>query len=111
METFPTSNAPHEADVRLSSVPPLLRVGAVASVAGFRDSCGNVPLDTCVPVRTNADGVQALGLRTSLVLFHIDGVRSIQQIADRTALSLSETIAACFELVAFGSVDLSEARQ
>jgi len=26
----------------------------VASVAGFRDSSGNVPLDACVPVRTDA---------------------------------------------------------
>jgi hypothetical protein len=90
-----------------SSVPPSFGVAAVASVAGFRDSHGNFPLDGCVPVRTKGGPGDALDWRACLVLLHVDGARSLQDIAKRTDITLSDTIAACLDLVAHGVVELS----
>jgi hypothetical protein len=90
-----------------SSVPPSFRVAVVASVAGFRDSCGNVPLDLCVPVRAGSGATQCIGALTSRVLSHVNGVHSLHEIAERTDLSLSDAIAACLDLVALGVVHVS----
>jgi hypothetical protein len=94
----------------LESVPPTstppaaFDVAAVASVAGFRDSCGNVPLDACVPTRTQVPVPQTLGLRAAFVLLHVDGVASLQRIASMACLTLPDTIEAFLQLLVLGIV-------
>ena len=90
----------------LSSVPPSFRVAALASVAGLRDSCGHIPLHACVPVIAEGAVAHALDGATNLVLFNIDGEQSVQDISARTQIPLSETIAACLDLVARGVVSI-----
>src|SRR4051812_3324413 len=87
------SQAPTEAPPP-SSVPTGFQVAAVASLAGLRDSCGNVPLDACVLVRTSTVVPAAVSSRAACVLLQVDGVLSLQQIAAKTNLSLPETIGA-----------------
>jgi hypothetical protein len=82
------------------------QVAALASVVGLRDTCGNFPLDVCVPMRTSRDAAPALDARASLVLMHIDGTQSLQDIAAKTELSLPDAIAVCLDLVALGVVRL-----
>jgi hypothetical protein len=91
-------------------VPASLRLAAIATVAGFRDSVGNFALDACIPVR--AADVERRGTLegiAGLVFLHVDGETSLQDIASRTELSLEETIAICFDLVARGIVEISNA--
>jgi hypothetical protein len=89
-------------------VPASLRLAAIASVAGFRDSVGNFALDACIPVRAaDVERPGTLEGMTRLVFLHVDGGTSLQDIASRTDLSLEETIAICFDLVARGIVQIS----
>jgi hypothetical protein len=91
------------------SLPPVaFDVAAVASVAGFRDSCGNVPLDMCVPVRTNSPIPSALGVRATFFLLHVDGVASIQKIAGMACLSLPDAIEAFSQLMVLGVVVVND---
>lgn len=85
---------------------PAFDVAAVASVAGFRDSRGNMPLDASIPRRTAGDGARDLGHDGKLVLVHVDGLRSLKEIAIRARLSLSETIEIFLQLLALGAVEL-----
>jgi hypothetical protein len=91
-----------------SSPPAAFDVAAVASVAGFRDSCGNVPLDACVPSRTRVTAPATLDLRAAFVLLHVDGVASLQRIAAMASLSLPETIESFLQLLLLGLVEVPE---
>jgi hypothetical protein len=91
-----------------SSPPVAFDVAAVASVAGFRDSCGNVPLDATVPSRTSAAIPSTLSLRATFVLLHVDGVASLQRIAAMACLSLPDTIEAFLQLLLLGVVEVKE---
>jgi hypothetical protein len=92
------------------SVPCSVRVAALASVVGLRDSSGDFALDAYVPVRTviGVDASSGLEWRSYLVLAHIDGARSLQEISASTALPVSEIVTTCFDLVARGLVHVGE---
>jgi hypothetical protein len=92
------------------SVPCSVRVAALASMVGLRDSSGDFALDACVPVRTEigVDASSGLEWRAYLVLAHIDGARSLQEISASTTLPVSETVTTCFDLVARGLVHVGE---
>jgi hypothetical protein len=92
----------------LSSVPPSFKVAAVASVAGLRDSHGNIPLDACVPVRTDVDLSDALDWRATVVFLCTDGTSSLRMIASRMEISLPDAIAGCIDLIAQGAVELAQ---
>jgi hypothetical protein len=87
------------------SVPASFQVAAVASLAGLRDSCGNVPLDACVLVRTTLACPAAVSDHAVAVLLEVDGVLSLQEIAAKTNLSLPDTIGASLSLLGLGVVD------
>lgn len=77
-------------------------MAAVASVAGYRDTSGNVPLDACVPIRTSAEPPATITGEQMYVLLYVDGDTSLAQIAEETSFSLSDTIAIVLGLVAQG---------
>src|SRR5262245_48527165 len=94
-----------ELDAPLPSSPPaLFQVGAVASVAGFRDTCGNVPLDACVPTLTGARLPHALSENARLVLNHVDGAASLGSIAEAVGLSFSDAIESLLVLLRLGVI-------
>jgi hypothetical protein len=93
-------------DVAVASQrPPVFDLAALASVAGMRDSRGCVPLDFCVPRKSEVAAPPGLDLSTLLVLAHVDGSASLRDIAERTRLALPRTIEAYLELVALGVLD------
>src|SRR4051794_24068398 len=102
-ESHHDSQAPTEAPP--PSVPTGFQAAAVASLAGLRDSCGNVPLDACVLVRTTTVVPASVSERAACVLLEVDGVLSLQEIAAKTNLSLPETIGAYLDLLGLGVVD------
>ncbi len=104
---YHASNAPTE--VPPSSVPDGFQVAAVASLAGLRDSCGNVPLDACVLVRKSGVVPTSVSDRAAAVLLQVDGVLSLQEIAAKTKLSLPDTIGAYLDLLGLGVVDAAPA--
>ena len=85
---------------------PTFDVAAVASVAGFRDSCGSMPLDSSIPRRTAAGCPREMGRAGKLVLAHVDGARSLAEIALGVRLSLSDTIEIFLQLLALGVVEI-----
>ena len=87
------------------SVPAGFQLAAVASIAGLRDSQGDLPLDACVLVRTTTEVPPAVSKRAAAVLRQVDGVQSLQEIATKTNLSLPDTIGAYLDLVGLGVVD------
>jgi hypothetical protein len=101
-----TENRDHDSVPPPSAPPAAFDVAAVASVAGFRDSCGNVPLDATVPSRTSAPIPTGLSLRATFVLLHVDGVASLQRIAAMACLSLPDTIEAFLQLLLLGVVEV-----
>jgi len=92
-----------------SSVPDGFQVAAVASLAGLRDSCGNVPLDACVLVRKTWVVPASVSPRAAAVLLQVDGVLSLQEIAAKSNLSLPDTIGAYLDLLGLGIVDAAPA--
>ena len=88
------------------TAPPSQRLSfemaAVASVAGYRDTSGNVPLDACVPIRTSAEPPATITGEQMYVLLYVDGVASLAQIAEETSFSLSDTSAIVLGLVTQG---------
>lgn len=84
---------------------PTFDVAAVLSVAGFRDSRGNLPLDRSIPHRTAAARPRQMSREAKLVLLHVDGVRSLEQIAAQTQQSLPDTIEIFLQLLALGLVE------
>jgi hypothetical protein len=91
-----------------SRPPALFQVGAVASVAGLRDTCGNVPLDACVPTLTGADLPHAMSDNTRLVLRHIDGTASLGSIAEAAGMSFSDAIESFLILLRLGVIAVRE---
>jgi hypothetical protein len=89
-----------------TSVPPSFGMAAVASVAGLRDTCGNVPLDVSIPVRRDAPIPTDLAPQSEWVLIHVDGALSVQELARRAELSLPDAIQACLDLLSLGLVDV-----
>jgi len=84
-------------------------VSAVATVAGFRDTLGHVPLDAYVPVRTTRalpSGDERLDVTALYVLFHVDGRTSVRDIAHATNLSLPATIENVYRFLGLGLVEL-----
>jgi hypothetical protein len=108
-DAYQRSEAPTEAPPPSSTMlpPPSFRVAAVASLAGLRDSCGNVPLDSCVLVRTTNDipAAAAVNENAASVLLEVNGVLSLSEIATKTNLSLPDTIGAFLDLLGLGVVD------
>lgn len=90
---------------------PTFDVAAVASVAGFRDSCGSMPLDSSIPRRTAAGCPREMAREGKLVLAHVDGSRSLQEIAIRVRLSLPEAIEVFLQLLALGVVEIKVERE
>lgn len=88
---------------------PGFDVAALASVAGLRNTQGEVPLDGFVPVRTTAGCPRELQQTAKLVLAHVDGVRSLKQIAKSARLPLADTVTIFFELLALGVVQCAAA--
>jgi hypothetical protein len=90
------------------TVPPSQRLtfemAAVASVAGYTDTRGNVPLQACVPIRTSAEPPATITGEQMYVLLYVDGLASLAEIAEETSFSLSETIAIVLGLVTQGLV-------
>jgi hypothetical protein len=101
-----------ESDVEIretrTSVPPSFQVAAVASLAGLCDSRGNVPLDRCILVRMTDDVPAGLPKPLERVLLHVDGMRSLGEIAMATEMSLTSVIAAYLELLKMDLVDAPE---
>jgi hypothetical protein len=93
-----------------SQTSPTFDIAIVASVAGFRDSCGNMPLDSSIPRRTAAGCPREMFPKAQLVLDHVDGERSLEQIAVRAGLSLPDAIQIFFELLALGVVETTVPR-
>lgn len=97
---------PHS-EMRTSPPPRVFGLGALASVAGLRDSHGNLPLDFWVPARTGIEEPSVMDLLPALVLHAVDGVSSLREIARSVELSLPETLEAFFELMALGLVEVA----
>ena len=96
-----------QSGVRTSPPPRVFGLGALASVAGLRDSHGNVPLDFWVPVRTGIDEPALMDLLPALVLHAVDGHSSLRDIAQAIEMSLPQTLEAFFELMALGLVEVA----
>jgi hypothetical protein len=86
------------------AVPPALKLAAVASIAGLRDSRGDAPLDAFVPVRTAKPPPTMLRPRSAKVLAQVDGTLALAEIAAKAELPISDTIEAYFDLLARGLV-------
>jgi hypothetical protein len=101
-----------EDDIAIASDrAPSFDLGALASVAGLRDSRGQIPLDFVVPIRTAlapADGTDGLDASVMFVLLRVDGKASLREISEATKLSLPRTIEIFFELHALGLVEVVE---
>jgi hypothetical protein len=87
---------------------PGFDVAALASVAGLRNTQGEVPLDGFVPLRTSAGIPRELHNAAKLVIAHVDGVRSLEQIAKGARLPLADTVTIFFELLALGVVQCAD---
>lgn len=85
---------------------PSFDLGALASVAGLRDSRGHVPLDYCVPRRTNVEPTDGMDASVMFFLLRVDGRASLEEIAAATTLSLPRTIEIFFQLLALGLVEV-----
>ena len=81
--------------------------GTAASLAGLRDTRGSVPLDTCVLVLTDVEPPDPMGLTAALVLFHVDGVASVGEIARSAEMSIGEVVACVYDLLAWGVVEIA----
>ena len=87
---------------------PGFDVAALASVAGLRNTQGEVPLDDFVPLRTSAGIPRELHNAAKRVIAHVDGVRSLEQIAKSARLPLADTVTIFFELLALGVVQCAD---
>lgn len=89
-----------------SARSPMFDVAAVASVAGLRDSCGNMPLDWSIPRRIQGSLLPSeIGREAKLFMAHVDDRRSLEEIAARTGLTLPDSIEIFLQLLALGIVE------
>ena len=84
---------------------PSFDLGALASVAGMRDSRGQVPLDFVVPMRTAVEPTDGMDPGAMFFLLRVDGRTSLKEIAQATTLSLPRTIELFLQLLALGLVE------
>lgn len=83
-------------------------VAAIASIAGMHDTRGNVPLGACVPRRSSRDLPHATISRDeSRVLVYLDGVTSLAEIAEETAMPLTEVVGVVLGLLSQGMVEMA----
>ncbi len=71
----------------------------------MRDSRGQFPLDKCILVPTGRALSRPLGDLAQCVLDHVDGVRSLRDIAAKCELGISDAIQGALELLASGAAD------
>src|SRR5690349_7172123 len=88
-----------------SSRAPSFDLGALASVAGMRNSRGEVPLDFVVPRRTAVETTDGMDPGAMFFLLRVDGRTSQKDIAQATTLSLPRTIEIILQLLALGLVE------
>lgn len=87
---------------------PSFDLGALASVAGLRDSRGHVPLDFVVPSRTQVETTEGMDASAMFFLLRVDGRTSLKEIAAATTLSLPRTIEIFLQLLALGLVQVAQ---
>jgi hypothetical protein len=87
-----------------SSREPSFDVAAIASVAGLRNSLGEVPLDFVVPKRTDVQPTDGMDPGFMFFLLRVDGRTSLKEIAQATTLSLPRTIEIYLQMLALGLV-------
>ena len=83
---------------------PSFDLGALASVAGMRDSRGQVPLDFVVPMRTAVEPTDGMDPGAMFFLLRVDVRTSLKEIAQATTLSLPRTIELFLQLLSLGLV-------
>jgi hypothetical protein len=88
-----------------SSRAPSFDLGALASVAGMRNSRGEVPLDYVVPRRTAVEPSLGADPGAMFFLLRVDGRSSLKDIAQATTLSLPRTIEIFLQMLALGLVE------
>lgn len=81
-------------------------VGAIASMAGLRDTGGNVPLTRCVPERTGCDLPLKISRDEIRVLLRVDGHTSLGEIAEDVEMPLVEVVAIFLNVLAQGLVEV-----
>lgn len=95
-----------EDDIAVASTrTPSFDLGALASIAGMRNSRGEVPLDFVVPRRTSVEPSLGADPAAMFFLLRVDGRSSLQDIARATTLSLPRTIEIFLQLLALGLVE------
>jgi hypothetical protein len=88
-----------------SSRAPSFDLAALASVAGMRNSRGEVPLDFIVPRRTAVEPSLGADPGAMFFLLRVDGRSSLKDIAQATTLSLPRTIEIFLQMLALGLVE------
>ena len=83
---------------------PSFDLAALASVAGMRNSRGEVPLDFVVPRRTDVEPTDGMDPGAMFFLLRVDGCSSLKDIAQATTLSLPRTIELYLQMLALGLV-------
>jgi hypothetical protein len=83
---------------------PSFDFAALASVAGLRNSLGEVPLDYVVPKRTEVEPTAGMDPGFMFFLLRVDGRASLKEIAQATTLSLPRTIEIYLQMLALGLV-------
>jgi hypothetical protein len=84
---------------------PSFDLAAIASVAGMRNSRGEVPLDFVVPKRTAVEPTAGMDPGAMFFLLRVDGRSSLKDIAQATTLSLPRTIELYLQMLALGLVE------
>lgn len=96
-----------EDDIAIASDrAPSFDFGALASIAGMRDSRGQVPLDFVVPRRTQVEPARGMDAGIMFFLLRVDGQTSLRDIAQATTLSLPRTIEIFLQMLALGLVEI-----
>ena len=90
-----------------SSRVPSFDVAAIASVAGMRNSLGEVPLDFVVPRRTAVEPALGADPAAMFFLLRVDGRTSLKDISQATTISLPRTIELYLQMLALGLVEES----
>jgi hypothetical protein len=80
----------------------------LASVVGLRDSCGNVPLQLCVPRHCYVSVPQSITCEELIVLSYVDGSTTLKGIAEASGLELKEAIEIFLHLLTQGLVEVAE---
>ena len=82
-------------------------MAALASIAGLHDTRGNVPLDSCIPVRTPKELPATITRDEIYMLLYVDGELSLKQISDETGMSLTQIVSVFLNLLSSGLVEVA----